>query len=153
MSAFYNINHFHRLHLSHPERFLLSVPEERRKHIGHISVEYRMTSDTKYTGPAFELLTSVTRLSRLDIRTDEQEGLQYRGHVNPPCPTVADIPGLDMLLSVRAEEVNFYGNCPTSEQALKADTLKLRIEAKSVGGEKKRKTRPDGEQRTAKRRE
>ena len=58
-----------------------------------------------------------------------------------------------MLRSVRAEEVNFHGICPTIEKALKGDMLKLRIEAKSVGGEKKHKAEPDGEQRTAKLRE
>ena len=84
ISVFYNINHFHRLHLSHPERFLLSIPEERRKHIRHISVEYRMTSDTKYARPAFELLASVTRLRKFDIRIDEQIWLQNPGHVKPP---------------------------------------------------------------------
>ncbi|KAK5127483.1 hypothetical protein LTR85_006822 [Meristemomyces frigidus] len=144
LPVFYHINHFHFPTIRDLNESLEGIALSRLQYFAHVSFGYGVGERTGVTS-AFTSLGMMTGLRRLDIEVDEAKWRWIAPFTEGPKKTDGlNFVGLAALRRVKADEVNFYGPCPTFETALKADMTRPKQTETAVAKPRKRKVSGDG---------
>ncbi|KAK5127482.1 hypothetical protein LTR85_006821 [Meristemomyces frigidus] len=140
VAVFYSINTFIGGSVRELYNMLATMPEDRRKHVGHIKFTYHV-QDAGIAPSSFRLLKNIEHLRRLDITIYERIWLEEKNWKGKQVyPSIEKLPGLATLRSVRGlRALAFHGDCENFKAYLEPEMMKVKPKKRAVATAKKRK--------------
>jgi hypothetical protein len=137
--VFYGVNTFHAETLQDLTHMLLHCGARRRAFFSSISFVYEGHPGPRTVKKAFTLLKEAKCLRKLQILIEDKLHLETSGiNIFKPYVSVNQIPGLELLSSIRARQLEFPRVCPRIESFLREKMLTNEDEDEVVGRKVKR---------------